>query len=188
MPAAWALRAVLTLDADGQHDTRGSGSCSPPGRAILGAWSWGTQLRPGADAAPQPHRQSHLDVFISLFAGRRHSDTQTGFRVYPQRLFRLPLRTRRFDTETELCCAAKLGVPLHEVPITTIYSVPPTESAAAAPQPNAGRRPAGQPAYALPATGRIRCASSAWWSARRGGEPVGCARLTMPISLPRPDL
>jgi hypothetical protein len=61
--------------------------------------------------------------FISQFAHRPHRDTQSGYRVYPRRLLSAPLRTRRFDTETELVLwAAKLGVPLREVPIRTIYA------------------------------------------------------------------
>ena len=74
--------------------------------------------------------------FISRFSRRRHSDTQTGFRIYPRRLFTLPLSTRRFDTETELLLwAAKLNVPLVEVQIQTIYH---HEAAS----PAAGRAPA----------------------------------------------
>ena len=130
------------------------------------------------DPALMPRRSrigNHISTFfISLFAGRRHSDTQTGFRVYPQRLFRLPLRTRRFDTETELLlCAAKLGVPLREVPITTIYSVPPTESAAAATSPETDA-----PGPASPPRTHFRnwedtlrvlglVVSSPWWRASR---------------------
>ena len=169
------FEAVLTLDADGQHDTREIGKLlaawqSDPGSLVLGVRSF--------DPALMPRRSrigNHISTFfISLFAGRRHSDTQTGFRVYPQRLFRLPLRTRRFDTETELLlCAAKLGVPLREVPITTIYSVPPTESAAAATSPETDA-----PGPASPPRTHFRnwedtlrvlglVVSSPWWRASR---------------------
>lgn len=126
---------VLTLDADGQHDPAEIGKLlsawtEDPSRLVMGVRSF--------DPALMPRRSrigNHISTFfISLFAGRRHSDTQTGFRVYPRRLFRLPLRTRRFDTETELLlCASKLGVPLCEVPIQTIYAVPTPAAAATAP-------------------------------------------------------
>ena len=61
--------------------------------------------------------------WISKFAGRPHSDTQSGFRVYPRALFGgLTFRTSRFDTETELLLhAARRHIPLVEVPIRTIY-------------------------------------------------------------------
>jgi len=117
---------VLTLDADGQHDTREIPKLlaawqKDPASLVLGVRSF--------DPALMPRRSrigNHISTFfISLFAGRRHSDTQTGFRVYPRRLLSLPLSTRRFDTETELLLwASKLAVPLREVPVQTIYRVP----------------------------------------------------------------
>ncbi len=117
---------VLTLDADGQHDTREIPSLlsawqHQPQSIVLGVRSF--------DPALMPRRSrigNHISTFfISLFAGRRHSDTQTGFRIYPRRLLSLPLSTRRFDTETELLLwASKLGIPLVEVPVQTIYRVP----------------------------------------------------------------
>lgn len=118
--------AVLTLDADGQHDPDEIASLAAaweqaPGSLVLGVRSFDPALMP---------RRSRIGnristFFISHFAHRRHSDTQTGFRIYPRRLFTLPLRTSRFDTETEiLLWASKLNVPLVEVPIQTIYRVP----------------------------------------------------------------
>jgi hypothetical protein len=61
--------------------------------------------------------------WISRYAGRLHTDTQSGFRVYPRALYaRLALRSRRFETETELLLhAARMKLPLVEVPISTIY-------------------------------------------------------------------
>lgn len=120
---AHAAEAVLTLDADGQHDPHEIGPLlsawgADPSRLVLGVRTF--------DPALMPRRSrigNHISTFfISRFSGRPHRDTQTGFRVYPKRLFELPLGTRRFDTETELLLwAAKLGVPLVEVPIQTIY-------------------------------------------------------------------
>lgn len=118
--------AVLTLDADGQHDPDEIASLAAawkqaPGSLVLGVRSFDPALMP---------RRSRIGnristFFISRFARRHHSDTQTGFRIYPRRLFTLPLRTSRFDTETELLLwASKLHVPLIEVPIQTIYQVP----------------------------------------------------------------
>jgi len=124
---AFALRggvsALVTMDADGQHD---AGELSNlleahrrrPESLIIGVRSFDPQVMP---------RRSRIGnristYWISLFAKRLHHDTQSGFRIYPRRLFSLPLRTRRFDTETEiLLWAAKLGVSLVEVPIATIY-------------------------------------------------------------------
>lgn len=117
-------QAVLTLDADGQHDPAEAAkllaaAAATPGSLVIGVRSFDPTLMP---------RRSRIGnnistFFISRFAGRPHRDTQSGFRVYPRRLLTAPLRTRHFDTETELVLwAAKLGVPLCEVPIQTIYS------------------------------------------------------------------
>ncbi|MGZ3406110.1 MAG: hypothetical protein ACXVAN_06665 [Polyangia bacterium] len=61
--------------------------------------------------------------WISRYAGLRYSDTQSGFRVYPSAIFDVPLKSTKFDTETELLLrAAKMKLPLVEVPIKTIYA------------------------------------------------------------------
>lgn len=116
--------AVLTLDADGQHDTADiprlvAAHAQDPRALVIGVRSF--------DRGSMPRRSRIGNQFstwwICRFAGRAHSDTQCGFRVYPRPLFaRGQLRTRRFETETELLLlAAKLGVPLKEVPVQTIY-------------------------------------------------------------------
>lgn len=115
--------AVLTMDADGQHDPVEAqkllaAHAQHPGSLIIGVRSFDPKLMP---------RRSRIGnnistFFISKFAGRQHRDTQSGFRIYPRQLLSAPLTTRRFDTETELILwASKLSVPLHEVPIQTIY-------------------------------------------------------------------
>jgi glycosyltransferase involved in cell wall biosynthesis len=124
---AYAVRcgtsALITMDADGQHDAAElhnllAAQAQHPDSLIVGVRSFDPQVMP---------RRSRIGnristYWISLFARRLHHDTQSGFRIYPRRLFALPLKTRRFDTETEiLLWAAKLGVPLIEVPIATIY-------------------------------------------------------------------
>lgn len=125
---AYALQrgadAVLTLDADGQHDPHEiveliAAYRRTPGSFVMGVRSFDRALMP---------RRSRIGnqistFFISRFAHRPHRDTQSGFRIYPRTLLQTPLRTRRFDTETELVLwASKLGVPLREVPIQTLYS------------------------------------------------------------------
>jgi glycosyltransferase involved in cell wall biosynthesis len=125
---AWArahdAAAVLTLDADGQHDPAEAGRllaahAHHPRALVVGVRSFAPSEMP---------RRSRIGNkfstwWISRFAGRHHSDTQSGFRVYPRALYaEVRLRTRRFETETELLLrAAKLGLPLVEVPIQTIY-------------------------------------------------------------------
>lgn len=135
---ARGARGVLTMDADGQHEpAEVPALCAAhqrePAALVIGARSFDPALMP---------RRSRIGnristFFISLFAGRRFRDTQSGFRVYPAALLRrAPLRARRFEIETELLLwASKLGVPVVEVPIATIYqsvSTPATDPAAPA--------------------------------------------------------
>jgi len=117
-------RAVLTLDADGQHDPREiprlvAAHEANPRALVVGVRSFAREDMP---------RRSRIGNristwWISRYAGRTHTDTQSGFRVYPRALYTtVRLRSRRFETETELLLhAARRGLPLFEVPISTIY-------------------------------------------------------------------
>lgn len=117
-------RATLTLDADGQHDPGEIPKLVAAHRAQPRAIIVGVR-----DFAPErmPRRSrigNRISTWwISRFAGRVHADTQSGFRVYPRALYAgARLRSRRFETETELLLlAARMRLPLVEVPITTIY-------------------------------------------------------------------
>ncbi len=125
---AWAARrglaGVLTLDADGQHDPGeiprliAAHRVAPRGLVI--------GVRRFDQSMPRRSRIGNRisTYWISRFAGRRVSDSQSGFRLYPRALFDgPPLRSSRFDTETELLLrAAKLDLPFVEVPIRTIYA------------------------------------------------------------------
>jgi len=116
--------AVLSMDADGQHDPSEVPALiaaheQTPRAIVIGVRSFAPEAMP---------RRSRIGNristwWISKFAGRLHSDSQSGFRVYPRALYaHVPLRSRRFETETELLLyAAKMGLPLVEVPIRTIY-------------------------------------------------------------------
>jgi glycosyltransferase involved in cell wall biosynthesis len=124
---AWAERrgasGVLTLDADGQHDTAEIPSLLAAHRASPEALVVG--VRRFDQTMPRRSRTGNRisTWWISKFAGRPHRDTQSGFRVYPRALYSgAPFRSSRFDTETELLLrSAKLGLSLVEVPIATIY-------------------------------------------------------------------
>lgn len=125
---AWSLArgatAVLTLDADGQHDPAEipallAAHAADPAALVIGVRSFDPALMPRGRRIGN----TISTFFISRFAGRPHRDSQSGFRIYPRDLLlRVPLGTRRFETETELLLwASKLRVPLREVPIQTIY-------------------------------------------------------------------
>ncbi len=115
--------AVLSMDADGQHDPAEIPALAAahernPEALVIGVRSF----RP--EDMPRRSRVGNRisTWWISRYAGRRYRDTQSGFRVYPRALFDVPLRSTRFETETELLLrAAKMKLPLVEVPIQTIY-------------------------------------------------------------------
>lgn len=116
--------AVLTMDADGQHDPSEidrlvAAHAAEPDALVVGVRSFAP-----ADMPRRSRVGNRISTFwISLYAGRRHRDTQSGFRVYPRAMFDVPLKSTRFDTETELLLrAAKMKLPLVEVPVKTIYA------------------------------------------------------------------
>jgi len=126
---AWAQKegatAMLTLDADGQHNPAEISKLvaaheATPNALVIGVRSF--------DPTRMPQRSrigNRISTWwISRFAGRVYHDTQSGFRVYPRSLVEHGhLHTRHFETETELLLlAAKQNLPLVEVPIETIYA------------------------------------------------------------------
>jgi glycosyltransferase involved in cell wall biosynthesis len=117
--------AVVTLDADGQHDPDEIPKLLEAHRAEPRALIIGVRSFAAEDMPRRSRIGNRISTWwISKFAGRRHSDTQSGFRLYPAPLIALPLRSQRFETETELVLrAAKERLPLVEVPVKTIYAV-----------------------------------------------------------------
>ncbi len=117
------MEAVLTLDADGQHDPSEipkllAAHAQSPSALIVGVRSFEAEVMP-----PRSRFGNAFSTWwISRFSGRRHTDSQSGFRLYPRRLLEVELRSQHFEAETELLLrAAKLAVPLIEVPVRTIY-------------------------------------------------------------------
>jgi glycosyltransferase involved in cell wall biosynthesis len=125
-------RAVVTLDADGQHDPTDIPhfltAHQEDSRAIL-IGSRMAQL----DRFPRQRYYSNRTAayFISKALGQYLEDTQCGFRLYPAETLRfIPLTTSHFQTETEvLLRASRRGIPLSSVPVKNIYlngSAPPS--------------------------------------------------------------
>ena len=63
-------------------------------------------------------------LLVTLAAGRRIRDSQSGYRVCdPRLLLSLPMTGHRYDLESEMCVlAARSGCRVVEVPITVIYN------------------------------------------------------------------
>jgi glycosyltransferase involved in cell wall biosynthesis len=115
---------VLLLDGDGQHDP-----LEAP-RLIQAALN-GADLVIGMrmlNLQRQPLHRRCLNrlssILVTMAAGRRIRDSQSGYRVCdPRLLLSLPMTGHRYDLETEMCVlAARAGKRVVEVPITVIYN------------------------------------------------------------------
>jgi glycosyltransferase involved in cell wall biosynthesis len=145
---AWALgrghEAVVTLDGDGQHATAELPTLlaaheREPEALIIGARAItprGAAARAdGAGASTQPmpglnQVGNRLSTYwLGLFAGQPVGDSQSGYRVYPRALIAEPPRTTGFEVESELLLrAARLGLTIRPVSISTIYQPPETRT------------------------------------------------------------
>jgi len=117
------FEALLTLDADGQHDPREAS------RLLAAASDWpclvlGTRAMEGPEV-PSSSRfgRAFSNFWVRLECGRKLLDTQSGFRLYPVALLRTTrFRTRRYTFEIEaLVRGAWAGLPILEVPISVSY-------------------------------------------------------------------
>ena len=126
---AWALAerldAVVTIDADGQHDP----ACLP---ALLAALDCadvviGTRARTGT-RMPWHRRMSNSisSAAISRCAGTVLPDTQSGYRAISAAvLARVHPAGDRYEYETDfLILAARAGFTITGVPVPTIYGAP----------------------------------------------------------------
>ena len=116
--------AVLLLDGDGQH-------APIEALPLIAAWRHGADLVIGSRTLctqQQPLHRKYLNrlssLLVTLAAGQRVLDSQSGFRCCdPRLLLRLPFSGCRYDLETEMCVlAARAGQHIHEIPITAIYN------------------------------------------------------------------
>jgi len=122
------VEAVVTLDADGQHDP-----ASIP--AFIAAYEAGhPELVIGSRnfrAMPPVRRLSNTvgGMLFSAAVGRRIADNQSGYRLIGRRLMTALLESDEsgFEFEVEMIarCIA-LGLPIAEVPIRTIYAGEPS--------------------------------------------------------------
>ncbi len=116
--------AVITLDADGQHDPHDIpnflAAHDRDPEAILVGSRWAE-----AERFPRQRYFSNAGAafFISKALRQDVEDSQCGFRLYPAPVLRrIPLKTKHFQMETEvLLQAAKQGVRLRSVPVKNIY-------------------------------------------------------------------
>jgi uncharacterized protein (DUF2062 family) len=123
------FEAMLTLDADGQHDPADGPVLLD---AVRGIWP-GVVVGVRAMEGPTVPRsslfgRSFSNFWVRLECGRNLPDTQSGFRLYPVAfLLGTPFLTRRYTFEVEvLVRAAWAGLPILSVPVAVHY--PPGEA------------------------------------------------------------
>jgi len=117
--------AVISMDADGQHDPEEiplflQANSKYPDAVIVGSRMHEKKMIPRA-------RYNSMQIaryYISFAANQFLEDTQCGFRLYPLTLIKkIRLMTERYATETELLIkAGDSGAEVRFVNIRTIYS------------------------------------------------------------------
>lgn len=118
---------VITLDGDGQHRPEDiprmiAAYAEYPNHLIIGTRTRDWRLFP-----PIRRWANQLaNLGISLAAGCRVPDTQSGFRLYPASLLRIlqthSNRYNGFVFESEVIIeAVKLGFKIHSIPIPAVY-------------------------------------------------------------------
>lgn len=116
-------RAVITMDADGQH-------LASEAPRFVEAWRAGAQVVVGnrmAATEDMPWLRERTNEFtswvISRLVGTRIPDSQNGYRLFDADVLRaVELESERYDLESEILIkAAALGFSITDVPITTVY-------------------------------------------------------------------
>ena len=113
---------IIALDADGQHDP-----------AEIPLFLMASRKYPlvigkrNANIRNMPlirYFTNYITSMVtSLLAGKKVRDSQSGYRLFRREVFtRFKLKTTRFQTESEeIIQAGRMGFPIGEVPIKTIY-------------------------------------------------------------------
>lgn len=116
--------AILTIDADGQHDPSDARALLDRAAATWPAIVVGARRMEESDAPRSSvFGRDFSNFWVRLECGRPLPDTQSGFRLYPVGfLFAGRFLTRRYTFEVEvLVRAAWAGYPLLSVPVSVHY-------------------------------------------------------------------
>jgi glycosyltransferase involved in cell wall biosynthesis len=119
------FEAVVTLDADGQHDPALIPALVAPLAEGTADLVVGSRRQLWDRHMPLVRRLTNafMSWLLSRVAGQRLEDTQSGYRVLHARVLRqVRPRTSRFEAESEfLLVAARRGFRIAWVPISVIY-------------------------------------------------------------------
>lgn len=114
--------AVITMDADGQHDPADLGKFVDAWRAGKGDLIIGERT-PRQMPMPRPITTPLGSLLLSLALGIRVADNQSGYRLLTRRFMEgLQLTSSGYEAEVEMIWeAVRLGMVVTWVPIRTIY-------------------------------------------------------------------
>lgn len=125
---SWAIEegydAVLTMDADCQHDPKFIPQMAKPVSENRADVVIGTRSLSSGRMPPQRIVSNKLtSLVVSILTKHRVHDTQSGFRIMSTRALKdITLKTSKFETESELLIRAlRRGYRIHEIPIETVY-------------------------------------------------------------------
>lgn len=118
--------AILTLDADGQHDPHHAlkllaNCCNHWPCIVIGD----RQMKENVPASSRFGR-SFSNFWVQLETGLRLPDTQSGMRLYPvKEILQLDLRKTHYDFEIEILVrSAWAGIPIYSVSVPVFYPEP----------------------------------------------------------------
>ena len=124
---AQGATAVITIDADGQHEPSDIPALIDVHRCDPSAIVIGARLH-ASRTIPWPRYLANLtaNFWISWAAGLRIQDSQSGFRLYPMTVLQAVGPhcdvTSGFAFESELLIeAGRMGIPIRMVPVSVIY-------------------------------------------------------------------
>ena len=127
----WALEqdyeAIITMDADGQHDEREIPKFLEAGETQTGAIIIGSRMdRPAGMPWHRRFSNRLTSRILSWRTGQHIRDSQCGYRFIRTEVLRqITLDTTRFQTESELLIKASInGFRIESIPIRTIYTAP----------------------------------------------------------------
>lgn len=117
--------AVLTIDADGQHDPQFALAFIQCWRETNAHVIIGVREREGSPMPVQRRLSNAMSsAVVSRLAHSRITDSQSGYRLIARPVWEtLQFSTTRYDMESELLIkAGRAGFTIAEVPISTVYA------------------------------------------------------------------
>jgi hypothetical protein len=120
----WGYDAILTLDADGQHDPADAAALLAAAEPRWPCIAVGARRMEGPDVpASSLFGRAFSNFWVRLECGQTMADTQSGFRLYPVAyLLATRFLTRRYSFEVEVLVRAVWGgLPVLTTPISVHY-------------------------------------------------------------------